>query len=649
MSYCEISVIRPPQARFVVNLMDLLLEVKSLEKGGSTKHRISNGVYVLGSKEESDLGTPIQLDGTFVRKDHALLEHTRAGWMITALQPQIRRCDRGNEPLVVRTPMKFGPNSRFVIGTLEFQFLIPDEVEDEEQDEDLNVASLDRLISDIHLKVSAETQMLTRIEKPDVEDKKYQGDVLEIIIERVESALMELDGHDLYVLAGDAGRRDLVYRVLGGQGVMAEDGKLGISAMDVTDFARIQNQMIKSLRLELHEDFYVEDLDAINANYELKFFKASSKFNNSVLRRLLKKTLVQSIWDIMFGIGPLEYLQKNEEISEIMVVAYNKIFVELGGSLIESGLSFVDEKSSQTITSYIVGRVNKSISVQNPYEDARLSDGSRVNAVIPPIALDGTALTIRKFGKSALTLEQLLAFDCMSPAMASFLHGAVVSKKNIIVSGGTGTGKTTMVNWMATMIPSDERVVTVEDTAELRLGLPHVVRLEARPPSSAGEGEVSIRDLVANALRMRPDRIVVGECRRGEAFDMLQAMNTGHEGSMTTLHANNPVEAVSRLENLVMQAGEELPLDAIRYQIAGAVDFVVQLTRYPNGRRKISEIAEVGQVDAFTGRIEVNPVFRTFYDASQKGSVGEFSFAGRTPESIVEIIKGGFDPALFGN
>ena len=163
------------------------------------------------------------------------------------------------------------------------------------------------------------------------------------------------------------------------------------------------------------------------------------------------------------------------------------------------------------------------------------------------------------------------------------------------------------------------------------------------------EGEVSIRDLVANALRMRPDRIVVGECQRGEAFDMLQAMNTGHEGSMTTLHANNPVEAVARLESLVMQAGEDLPLDAIRYQIAGAVDFVVQLTRYPNGKRKISEIAEVGKVDSYTGRVEVNPVFKTFYDASQKGTLGEFSFAGRTPEAIVEIIKGGFDPALFGD
>jgi len=628
--------------------MDLVLEIKSPKIRGSVRHRLEGGVYVLGNRAESTLGQAIQLEGAFVRKDHALLELTRSGWMMTALQPQILRSDRRNEPIPVREPMRFGPNSRFVIGTLEFQFLQPEEAPEEVESRAGEGHSLASMISDIHLKVSLETQLLNRIEKPDVEDEKYKNDVRTIVVDRVSSEIASIEGDKLIDLAGDAGRRDLVYRVLGGQGVMQADNRLGISEIDLRDFDRIQAHMQKALGLHLDEDHYVEDLALLNSRYETLFAEASRGFSMNVLRQLLKKTMVESVTDIMFGIGPLEYLQKNEAISEIMVVAHDKIFVELGGSLIETGLSFVDEKSSQTITSHIVGRVNKSISVQNPYEDARLKDGSRVNAVIRPIALDGTALTIRKFGKGGLSLEKLLAFDCLSPAMASFLEGCVVSKQNIIVSGGTGTGKTTIVNWMATLIPPDERIVTVEDTAELRLGLPHVVRLEARPASSEGKGEVSIRDLVANALRMRPDRIVVGECRRGEAFDMLQAMNTGHEGSMTTLHANSPTEAISRLENLVMQAGEKLPLEAIRYQIAGAVDFVVQLKRYSNGKRKVLEIAEVGGVDSMTGRLEVNPVFQTHYDPAIKGAKAEFSFAGRTPDHIVEIIKGGFDPATLG-
>ena len=626
--------------------MNLVLEINYPDLSEPSRHTLEEGVYVLGSSDESERGTAIKVDGPFVKRDHALLEFTRAGWTITALQPQVRRSDRSNEVLRVHEPSKFGPRSRFVIGNLEFQFLAP-EVEEKKEEVVLRQGeSLDLFISDIHLKVSAETQLLTRVEKPDTEDPKYRAQVRKIIVGLVDSALVALNGQQVQELAADAGRRDLVYRILGSTGVMAADRELGISEIDCLDFDKVQDRMKSILKLSGDEEELVRDLAVLNNEYETAFASASRAFNNTLLSKLLKQTLVQSIMDVMFGIGPLEYLQKNDDISEIMVVASDKIFVELGGNLVMTGLSFTDEKSSQTITSYIVGRVGKQINIQNPYEDARLMDGSRVNAVVRPIALDGTALTIRKFGKSALTLEQLLQFDAMSASMASFLLGAVVSKKNIVVSGGTGTGKTTMVNWMATLIPPDERIVTVEDTAELRLGLPHVVRLEARPPSADGHGAVTIRDLVKNALRMRPDRIVIGECRGGEAFDMLQAMNTGHEGSMTTLHANNPVEAMSRMENLVLMADQGLPIDAIRYQIAGAVDYVVQLTRYPNGKRKTSEIASVGGIDPVTNRIEVNPVFRTYYDHADKKAKGDFAFSGVTPHDIGEIIKGGFDPAL---
>jgi len=624
--------------------MDLILEVKGDAPVGFRKQLTSGRVYVLGSQDSSTHGQAIRLDNAFVKKDHVQLEHTRAGWKITAMQPQVRRRDRGNVPLPVHEAVRFGPNSKFAIGPLEFQFLAPLR-QDAEDDASVEQGStLNSCIDEIHLSVTAETQMLNRIEKPDTHDKAYQAEVERIIVARVDATLTAIPAQELTTLAAEGGRRDLIYRVLGGDGVMVPDAGLGISDIDCADFSKIQTQMIRELALVQDGDSHVPDLEKVNRLYAEVFARASRGFNSMALRKLMKKTLVQSVSDTIFGIGPLEYLRKNPAISEIMVVAADRIFVEVGGSLVETGLAFVDEKSSQSITSYIVGRVNKNISVQTPYQDARLADGSRVNAVIRPIALNGTALTIRKFGQTALTREQLIGFDCMSPAMASFIMGCVVSKKNIIVSGGTGTGKTTMVNWMGTMIPPDERVVTVEDTAELQLLSRNIVRLEARPASSSGEGEVSIRHLVQNALRMRPDRIVVGECRGGEAFDMLQAMNTGHEGSMTTLHANNPVETMSRMENLVLMANQGLPIDAVRYQIAGSVDFVVQLTRYPNGRRKISEIAEIGGIDPITQRVEVNPVFRTYYDPSRRGSVGEFSFSGRTPDQIVDIIKGGFDP-----
>ncbi len=626
--------------------MRLILEIKYPDNSPTQKVEIAEGVYVLSNRDSSDLGTAIKVNSAFVRRDHAVLELTRAGWMITARQPQVRRIGRTNKPLSVHEGEKFGANTQFAIGTLEFRFVLPDDAPEAVIDEEAGIsASLDRRISEIHFEVSKAAQHQIRNVQANPNDPEYRARVSRIIVERVNDAMAALSGKDMHQLAADAGRRDLIYRLLGGDGILELDRSFDIAELDCREFSKVQNGLKEALKLHGTAAQCDRDIATANQNYTDAFEQASKGIKAALLGKLVKKLMAQSVSDVMFGIGPLEFLRKNDDISEIMVVRSDKIFVELNGKLVETGLSFVSEDSSKTITSSIIGRVGKQLNVQNPYEDARLADGSRVNAVAMPIALDGTALTIRKFGKSALTQEQLISFGALNLAMASFLRGCVVSKKNMVVSGGTGTGKTTMVNWLATLIPPDERIVTVEDTAELRLGLPHVVRLEARPPSSDGHGEVSIRDLVANALRMRPDRIVVGECRRGEAFDMLQAMNTGHEGSMTTLHANNPTETMSRLENLVLQAGEELPVDAIRYQIAGAVDYVVQLTRYPNGARKISAIAEIGGIDPITQRIEVNPVFETHYDHSREDAETFFSFSGRTPDAIGEIIKGGFDPS----
>ena len=301
----------------------------------------------------------------------------------------------------------------------------------------------------------------------------------------------------------------------------------------------------------------------------------------------------QALMDELVGYGPITPILRSPRVSEVMVNGPDCIFVESKGRLFESGVRFFDEKHLQQIIRRIVEPLGRHVDDASPMVDARLPDGSRVNAVIPPLALDGSSMTIRKFSDKKLTTDDLVGFDSMTREMALFLEEAVKSRQNIIVSGGTGSGKTTLLNVLSQFIPRGERVVTVEDSAELKLSHRNIVRLEARPANIEGKGRISIRDLVINTLRMRPDRIIVGECRGAEALDMLQAMNTGHDGSLTTLHANTPRDALSRLENMVMMAGFELPSSAIREQICSAVNIIVQQTRLPDGSRKIVNITEV--------------------------------------------------------
>lgn len=301
----------------------------------------------------------------------------------------------------------------------------------------------------------------------------------------------------------------------------------------------------------------------------------------------------QALMDELIGYGPVTPMLRSANVSEVMVNGPDRIFVESKGLLYETGVKFFDEKHLQQVIRRIVEPLGRHVDDASPMVDARLPDGSRVNAIIPPLALDGSSMTIRKFADKKLTTDDLVKFGSMTPEMAAFLECAVRNRQNIVVSGGTGSGKTTLLNILSQFIPRGERVVTVEDSAELKLSHRNIVRLEARPANIEGKGRVAIRDLVINCLRMRPDRIIVGECRGAEALDMLQAMNTGHDGSLTTLHANTPRDALSRLENMVMMAGFELPSAAIREQICSAVNLIVQQTRLPDGSRKIVNITEV--------------------------------------------------------
>jgi pilus assembly protein CpaF len=306
-----------------------------------------------------------------------------------------------------------------------------------------------------------------------------------------------------------------------------------------------------------------------------------------------KERLVEALFDEVVGLGPLETLLRDPEITEVMVNRPEQIFVERRGRIELTNLAFEDEDSLRRVIDRIVSSIGRRVDESEPMCDARLKDGSRVNVVIPPVAIYGPCLTIRKFGRDVLTPDQIVASGGATAAMMTYLDAAVKTRLNVIVSGGTGSGKTTFLNVLSGFIPADERIVTCEDAAELRLRQVHVISLESKPQNVEGRGAISIRDLVRNCLRMRPDRIVVGECRGPEALDMLQAMNTGHDGSMSTLHANNPRDAVNRLETLVLLAGAELPSRAIRTQIASAVNVVVQTERMRGGARKVVSIAEV--------------------------------------------------------
>ncbi len=349
------------------------------------------------------------------------------------------------------------------------------------------------------------------------------------------------------------------------------------------------------------------------------------------------------------GLGPLEELLADEAITEIMVNRHDEIFIEQSGRLTRSHVTFSSDDAVMSAIERIVSPLGRRIDESSPYVDARLKDGSRVNAIIPPLALRGPCITIRKFSKKKLTAEDLINFGAISDRMVKFLQVAVDQRKNIVISGGTGSGKTTLLNVLSNFIPETERIVTVEDAAELKLSQPHLVSLEARPPNLEGKGQVTIRDLVKNCLRMRPDRIVVGECRSGETLDMLQAMNTGHDGSLTTAHANSPRDLVSRLEVMVMMAGMDLPLMAIREMIASAVNIVVQISRFSDGSRKIINVSEITGVES--GTVQMQDIFRYQQDGfDADGKVkGRFVTTGRVPEFYEELRARGLrvDMSIF--
>lgn len=362
---------------------------------------------------------------------------------------------------------------------------------------------------------------------------------------------------------------------------------------------------------------------------EMVYESVASEIDSSSrsISNLNRANIVQEVVDEVLGVGPIQQLLRNPRVTEIMVNRFDTIYFEEEGRLHKSQLSFASEDHLRRTIERIVANVGRRIDEASPLVDARLPDGSRVNAVVPPIAIDGATLTIRKFAAEPYSATDLIDFGTLTEEVVDFLQASIQARLNILISGGTGSGKTTTLNVLSSFIPGDERIVTVEDAAELQLRQPHVVRLESRPVNIEGQGLVTVRDLVRNSLRMRPDRIVVGEVRDGAALDMLQAMNTGHDGSLTTLHANSPKDALIRLENLVLMAGMDLPIRAIREQVVEAVDLVLHQARLRDGSRRIVAISEITGIDQES--IQLQEVFRFRLSSSGRDSnIGKLERSG---------------------
>jgi pilus assembly protein CpaF len=413
------------------------------------------------------------------------------------------------------------------------------------------------------------------------------------------------------------------------------------------ELAKLKDYLTSAITRDLESAPPSEELRRQIINQSLQQAYQATKLQ---LPNTLREQLFHDILDGLLGFGPIQPMLEDESISEIMINGPKKVFIERNGKLVKTNLTFENDMAVMRLIEKIIAPLGRRIDADTPTVDARLPDGSRVNAVIQPCAIDGPTITIRKFKKDKLSVDQLINYGSITKTMAEFIRACMVSRLNVIISGGTGSGKTTLLNVLSGYIPEDERIVTIEDAAELKLQQEHVVRLETKPANIEGKFPVSIRDLVKNSLRMRPDRIIVGECRGGEALDMLQAMNTGHDGSLTTLHANAPRDALSRLETMCMMAGMDLPIKVVREQIASAIDLIIQQSRLKDGSRKVTAITEVAGMEGDT--IVLTDIFKFEQTGiTPDGKViGDLKPTGIRPLFSPRLEIGGFKlgPEVFG-
>jgi pilus assembly protein CpaF len=539
----------------------------------------------------------VELPGHAVSRRHLVLRRSGAAWNIVKIGRSVATLN--DSPMRHNESVAFAPGDR--IRLAEYDLVLRLDVEEAapvpgEQGASL-LASLE---ASIHARLLKDLDIARRASASGETSSHERLRIVAELGKLVSHAIGALGPDKLHGIARDALLQLLTMRITGAgaaRTASAVDEDLRASAAAFHgDLAAVIEDFVRQLGLSLKPRDMEADCATLGGNFGPVFAGALLTARPGFWRLLCEYYLSRCVLNLMFGLGPLQDLLDMESISEIMVVSRNKVFVEKFGVLERAPVQFPSDEHVVAIIQRIASSAGRRIDKSAPMVDAHLADGSRINAVISPVALSGPTLTIRKFSKRRFTIEDFVRVGALSPTMRDFLRACVVGRKNVVVSGGTGSGKTTLLNCLSSFIPPKERVVTIEDTAELRMQQEHVVTLETRPPNIEGRGEITIRDLVKNALRMRPDRIVVGECRGAEAIDMLQAMNTGHSGSMTTAHANSPQELVQRLEVMVL-SGTDMPVTAIRQQITAAVDIVVQLSRLNDGSRRVTSVAEVVGVD----------------------------------------------------
>ncbi len=565
-----------------------------------------------------DATNEVVLRSPLVSRCHAVVR--RAGAELELENVGVNSCLVGDTEVLGGDKVKFAPSVKVRIWPYTLSFEVESVTTITRQELEAHLRSL---VADLELRLHK--KLLERIDLYEMENTRSgRHDSILLLENNIEDVCRDLqvfrkeNDAILEEMAGLA-LRDLSVNQL----IMetADDDVFDLAALTANEFD-VPATLVPERETELHgllqflrEKLQLEKLADVSG----KIHRVEERFNDvfqlvrphlhqELRRYIVLRMLKKDLKDIVFGFGPLQDLLRAPTISEIMVVKSDQIFVERSGVIEKSGRRFISDKVTESIIERIVAQVGRRIDKSQPLVDARLPDGSRVNAVIPPLAVHGPCLTIRKFPIQRLTMDDLIEFGSITRAAATFLRACVINHRSILISGGTGSGKTTMLNVLSGFVPYKERIITIEDTSELRLHQEHVVTLEAKPANVEGTGEYTIRDLVKNSLRMRPDRIIVGECRAGEALDMVQAMNTGHEGSMTTVHANSAREVVPRLEILMLMAAE-LPIVSLHRQIASAIHLIVHIDRQPNGKRQVMQIAEVCGMDPQTHEVVILDIF----------------------------------------
>ncbi len=581
----------------------------------------------------------LSLPSSFVSLRHARFLRSDGSWIIEAVgtNPIYRN---GNE-LDSRKKQKIDVGDQLDFGEFTLSILIDEQAPQTVSTLETPAVVLGAIEQSVHGALLDAMDLRRARKTINLEAPELQAQLLSHLADIIARAMQNLAPEQISVLGRAALASLVLYRITAAGGVVLESRSGTLAWRPVGAIVRRQiegtcDRLVAQLGLELNLRSFRDDLEKVDAHYGAVARTIELELGPTGFRDVLALHLRRASLDIIFGLGPLQDLMEMEAVSEVMVVARDTIFIEKGGVVVNVRRAFASDDALLAVIERIVAPIGRRIDKSSPMVDAHLEDGSRVNAVVPPLALKGPCLTIRKFRKSPLTIDDLVGFGALSMSMRDFLSSCVRGRKNIVVSGGTGSGKTTLLNCLSAFISPDERVVTVEDTAELQLRQQHVVTLESRPANMEGKGAISIRDLVRNSLRMRPDRVIVGECRGPEAIDMLQAMNTGHDGSMTTAHANNPEDMIRRLETMVLMA-VDMPIAAIREQIASAVEIIVQVQRLADGRRRVTHIAEVVDVDRATSEVIVENIFAT----SRDGDRSDAKYTGYLPTFAASLLAQG--------